>query len=165
MENPQSSVQVYTKYGQIAEKAQVLETEVGNVVLAFFALFVGTKDLSEEKKGFYSHLLKEVNRQTLGRLLSHIKTIVEFDAKTFEIVDTALEKRNYFTHHFFRTHNFAIYSEAGRSELLRELTAIGEHFDLAHTCLSAITGLLMKISGIASPDPSAMIGNAKRQKF
>ena len=155
---------MYAKDGQVAEKAQVLETEVGNVVLAFFALFNGTKEMDEQKKEFYSQLLSEVNRKTLGGLLKHVKTIVEFDAKTLQIVDTALDKRNYFTDHFFRTHDFSIYNEDGRSEMLQELTDIGEHFDLAHACLAALTGQLMKISGIAIPDPATMIERAKRER-
>jgi hypothetical protein len=36
------------------------------------------------------------------------------------MADDALERRNYLMHHFFRTHNFALFGEDGRKTIMAE---------------------------------------------
>ena len=146
MDLPKNLLELYAEYGVTAEKAQLLETEGGNVAIAFVALFLGTDKLNEEKKEFYSTLINDVNRQTLGSLLRQIKQNVEFDEKGIEVVDEALKKRNYLAHHYFRVHNFAIFSDSGRRKMLQELKIMQKQFDLAHIRLSGISSLLIKLS-------------------
>ena len=50
-------------------------------------------------------VVDEVNRRTLGSLLKNIKSVITFDHSILQIVDEALECRNYLTYKFFRTHN------------------------------------------------------------
>jgi hypothetical protein len=63
------------------------------------------------------------------------------------IVDEALDRRNYVTHHFFRTHNFRLYSEEGRKEMLAELKEIRAQLGLAQQMLEAMVALMGQIAG------------------
>jgi hypothetical protein len=63
------------------------------------------------------------------------------------VIDEALERRNYLTHHFFRTHNFALYSEKGRETMTAELKEIGEKLDLAKRTLEAMAELMDQVAG------------------
>lgn len=166
-EMPKDLTDLYAEYGITAEKAQVLEVEAGNVALAFVALWVGTDKLDDEKKQFYASLMDDVNRKTLGKLLKQIKKTTNFDGKGIEIIDEALEKRNYFTHHYFRKHNFAIFNEEGRKEMVRELKEIQKQLDLAHAFLSSLSSLLSKQSGLAQNEATTkqLIEKGKRLKI
>jgi len=165
MDIPKDLYKLYAEYGIAAEKAQLLETEAGNVAIAFVALLVGIDELDDEKKRFYSNLVNDVNQKTLGRLLKHIKTIVNVDKKGIEIIDEALKQRNYLTHHYFRTHNFAIFSEDGRKKMIQELKDIQKKLDKAYACLLCISSLLEKLSDLNLPDLDKLVKAGKKVKI
>ena len=156
MPQAQDELELYAEYGITAEKAQVLEVEAGNVALAFLALFVNTDRISPEEREMYRGIVDDVNRKTLGALLKSIRTLARFDDALLKIVDEALERRNYLAHRFFPTHNFAIFSDAGRQEMIAELRDIQMKLDRAHAALSAISSALLKFrGGVPSPDEFA----------
>jgi hypothetical protein len=62
-------------------------------------------------------------------------------------VDDALERRNYLSHHFFRTHNYAIFNAQGRQAMVDELKGIQCKLDLAHGALSVLSEALLRIGG------------------
>jgi hypothetical protein len=64
-----------------------------------------------------------------------------------KVIDEALERRNYLTHHFFRSHNFALYGEKGRETMTAELKGIGEKLDLAKRTLDAMAELMDQMAG------------------
>ena len=153
MSLPEDQMQLYAEYGITAEKAQVLEVEAGNVALSFIALFVDTSRIGAEEREFFRNLVDDVNCKTLGMLLRSIKTWANFDDALLQIVDDALERRNYLAHRFFRRHNFAIFNEAGRREMIDELKGIQGKLDLAHGALSAVSSALAKFAGHADVGP------------
>ena len=72
------------------------------------------------------------HKQTIGRLLAEIRKIVTIDDNTVEeCMDSALTKRNFLIHHFFRQRNEKFLTENGRMEMLRELVAIESELKLA----------------------------------
>ena len=93
--------ELYTHFGIASEKAQVLELEAGNVVISFITLFVDTKSITNEEKKEYKRLIDDVDSKTLGNLLREIKSIVHFDSTSENIINEALNKRNYLIHRFF----------------------------------------------------------------
>jgi hypothetical protein len=143
----EDEIQLYTEFGIAAEKAQVLEVEAGNVALSFIALFVDTKKIGDEEREMFRSIVDDVNRKTLGALLKSIKTWANFDDSLLEIIDEALERRNYLTHRFFPTHNFAIFNESGRLAMIEELKGIQTKLDSAHRSLAAISSVLTKFAG------------------
>lgn len=139
--------ELYTHFGIASEKAQVLELEAGNVVISFITLFVDTKSITNEEKKEYKRLIDDVDSKTLGNLLRKIKSIVHFDSTSENIINEALNKRNYLIHRFFKTHNFAIYSENGQNKMINELKEISKHFDTAHNHLQTISRLMAQVAG------------------
>jgi len=148
MSIPSDQYDLYAQFGIAAEKAQTLELEAGNFVLTFLGLFFKPGQITEEQRKFLSSLVDDMNHKTLGRLLKSIKGLATFDQSFLSTVDRALERRNYLTHHFFRSHNFAIYSEEGRRGMIEELRKIQEEFSLAHAMLTASSGALQGHTGL-----------------
>lgn len=143
----EDQMQLYAEFGITAEKAQVLEVEAGNVALSYIALFVDTSRIGPEEREFFRSLVDDVNSKTLGALLRSIKTWANFDDTLLQIVDEALERRNYLAHRFFPSHNFAIFNEAGRQAMRDELKAIQVKLDRAHSALCAVSSSLTKFAG------------------
>jgi hypothetical protein len=147
MSIPTDQYELYAEFGFTAEKAQVLETEAGNVALSFLALFVNTNEITPEATEMFRSVVNDVNRKTFGALLKRIKAVVTFDPSIVQIIDEALERRNHLTHHFFRTHNFAIFDTAGRKAMVEELKEIQSKLDLAHASLLALSSAFEAFAG------------------
>ena len=131
----------------VTEKAQVLEVAAGNVALGFLAMFVKTDEITPEQTEMYRAIVDDVNRKTFGSLLTHLKKTMNLSDSIIKVIDEALECRNYLTHHFFRSHNFALYSEKGRKAMTAELKEIGEKLDLAKRTLDAMAELMDQMAG------------------
>jgi len=154
------------EFGITAEKAQVLEFEAGNVALAFITChFLKPDQITDEQREMLQGVMNDVNRKTLGTLLKQIKTTATFDQTILDTVDAALERRNYLMHKFFRSHNFAIFSEEGRTAMIQELKDIQKQLDLAHAMLSAVTSSLDALagrSGMAEKLVEQLVAEGKR---
>jgi hypothetical protein len=147
MSMPSDQYDLYAQFGIAAEKAQTLELEAGNFVLTYLGLFFKPGQITEEQRKFLSSLVDDMNHKTLGRLLKGIKGLATFDPSFLATVERALERRNYLTHHFFRSHNFAINSVEGRRTMIAELKKIQEELGLAHAHLSAASSSLQGLTG------------------
>ncbi|HEY2034453.1 MAG TPA: hypothetical protein VGH02_12275 [Rhizomicrobium sp.] len=147
MSIPADQYELYAEFGIASEKAQVLEVEAGNVALSYLTLFVNTDQICAEEGEMFRKVVDDVNRKTLGTLLQHIKSIGTFDPSILQVVDDALERRNYLTHKFFRTHNFAIFDVAGRKAMVEELRDIQRKFDMAHAMLHGVSETLESLAG------------------
>ena len=150
MSIPSDQYDLYAQFGIAAEKAQALETEAGNFVLAYLGLFFKPGQITEEQRAFLRSVVDDMNHKTLGRLLKNIKTLATLDQRLLGTVERALERRNYLTHHFFRSHNFAIYSEEGRKAMIEELRTVQEEFSLANAMLSAASSSLIGLTGMGN---------------
>jgi hypothetical protein len=131
----------------VAEKAQVLEVAAGNVALGFLMMFLTTDEITPEQTEMYRAIVDDVNRKTFGSLLKHLKKTMNLSDSIIKVIDGALERRNYLTHHFFRSHNFALYCEKGRETMAAELEEIGEKVDLAKRTLDAMAKLMDQMAG------------------
>jgi hypothetical protein len=67
---------VYRKFGEAAEAAQLLETDLGTMLLFFGVVDEGliSPALEVDSKGA-ADLLRRINRQTLGQLLRNSKPV------------------------------------------------------------------------------------------
>lgn len=147
MEIPKDLYELYAEFGIAAEKAQVLEVEAGNVGLAFLSVFVDTDQITDEERARFRGLVDDANRKTLGALLKVVKSLGTLDQSILDAIDEALERRNYLMHKFFRHHNFAICSEAGRKTMIDELREIQRKLALAHAMLHGISSTLAALAG------------------
>ena len=94
---------VYRKFGETAEAAQLLETELGTLL---FASNVSIENLFEVKNPTRAReLLDAVNRQTLGQILKRLGKTESLEELVAQL-GQALDERNRLAHTFFRQHNF-----------------------------------------------------------
>ena len=142
--------ELYAQFGIAAETAQMLETEAGNFVLAYMSLVFKPGQITEEQRGLLSSIVDNLNHSTLGRVLKSVKGSATFDQCFLSTVEQALERRNYLTHHFFRSHNFSIYSEEGRKAMMEELRGIQGELARAHAMLAAASSALMGLTGLGN---------------
>ena len=63
---------VYRKFGETSEAAQLLETELGNILIKIGV--VKANLLNEKNPERASELFKNINRQTLGQLLKNVNS-------------------------------------------------------------------------------------------
>ena len=157
--------ELYAKFGRTAEMAQVMELEAGNLALSYVLIAFDVNNLTKEQKLFLKSLSEDIDRRTFGNLVSIMKKSMNIDQKIKDKIDYALEKRNYLTHRFFRTHNFAIHSAEGRAKMIEELSNLHEAFSIAHTILHGMTHTLNELFGnpnITEEQAKEFLEKAKR---
>jgi hypothetical protein len=112
----------------------------------------------------YRNIVDDLNHKTFGALVRKLKKMVKLSDSIIATIDEALERRNYLTHHFFRVHNFRLYSEEGRKIMIAELNEIQEKFDKAHQMMGAISSLMLQISGHDELDMNKIVEMQSRGK-
>ena len=134
-----SLVDVYAKFGEVAEAAQLLETQLGNLVLE---VAIGSHDREIiDARAFSRALFEDVDRRTLGQLIKVLRKSKQFEHTLEAELAAALTDRNRLTHSFFRDHNFRRNSEDGCAIMLRELETI--HARVLHAYVE-----VLRLSGI-----------------
>lgn len=131
-------VDVYAKFGEVAEAAQLLETQLGNMLLA---RGVEEEDLiANQRPERAAVLLREVNRKTLGGLLRSPGLATLSAAGLEELFAEALKERNRLNHSFYREHNFRRNSANGRAEMLDDLDRIHDLLLEAYQAAMLLSG-------------------------
>ena len=129
---------VYRKYGEVSEASQLLEVEIGNLVLE-----ARLTDFDLEAIGAGSDaraILDRINKGTLGALLlDATKALGGLDAA--DLFADALAERNRLTHAFFRHHNFRRNTAEGRDVMLADLESIHATVLAAYKAALAISGI------------------------
>lgn len=130
---------VYRKFGEVAEAGQLLETELGNILLS-----VGIVDerlLDEPDATRASSLFGRINRQTLGQLIKSLNRSTDSLAHLDAVLARALIERNRLSHSFYRQHNFRRNSEGGRDLMMKDLEAIHEKVLEAYKAVMLLSGI------------------------
>lgn len=123
---------VYCKFGETAEAAQLLEMQLGNMLLEIQVEAEDLFTLVNSERA--TKLVGKVNRHTLGQLLTHLGKSTDLLTPLESQLQHALSERNRLSHEFFRVHNLRRNSNEGRSLMLRDLEEI--HAALLNTYLS-----------------------------
>jgi hypothetical protein len=131
---------VYLKFGFASEAAQLLETELGNILLAFGALDGRLLSATPDKKRA-ADLFADINRQTLGQLIKNAKRHVEALTQLEPLLLVALDERNRLSHHFFRQHNLRRNSDEGRALMLADLESIHDVLLEAFKAVTLLSGV------------------------
>jgi hypothetical protein len=141
---------VYRKFGETAEAAQLLETELGNVLLSFGAF---DEDLlTGMNPSRAADLVGEIDASTLGRLLRRLRGKTCLPDELEAILSEALEQRNRLSHSFYRQHNFRRNSDEGRGMMLKDLGCIHESIIKAYKGVMLLSGIdLDSISSTPAP--------------
>ena len=141
---------VYRKFGETAEAAQLLETELGNVLLSLGAF---EEDLLRGMNpNRAADLLGEIDASTLGRLLNRLRAKTRLPDGLEPLLSEALERRNRLSHSFYRRHNFRRNSDEGRGMMLKDLGCIQESIIKAYKGVMLLSGIdLDSIASVPTP--------------
>jgi hypothetical protein len=129
---------VYRKFGEAAEAAQLIETELGTLLLLDRCM--ADDPLENLGPGRAADHLNKINRYTLGQLLKNVKSTQPLDAIE-HLLSTALEERNRLQHAFYRQHNFRRNSDEGRTLMLEDLECIHDKLIDAYKALMRLSGI------------------------
>lgn len=130
---------VYRKFGEASEAAQLLETQLGNLLLKrkfTRAGLVGSPDPTAA-----TAIYRRVSKQTLGALIRNLGTTVDGIDDIGKQLADGLDSRNRLAHSFYLEHNNRRNSDSGRDVMLRDLESI--HRDVLAAYESAL-----RLSGI-----------------
>lgn len=134
--------EVYRKYGAVAEAAQLLETDLGTVLLFLGAVDEGlitpTLDVDGKHAGA---LLTRINRLTLGQLIRSTQRLTGFLGPIESLLADALDERNRLAHTFYRQHNLRRNSDGGRAIMLADLESIHDVLLTAYKALNLLQGI------------------------
>lgn len=130
---------VYAKFGEVAEAAQLLETQIGN---ALISTAVAEQDLANQKGVARAReVFEKIDRQTLGQLISNFRNKIPVSSEFEATLALALDDRNRLNHSFYRAHNFRRNSEEGRALMLEDLEAMRERILGAYLDLLRLEGV------------------------
>lgn len=152
--------ELYAKFGMTAEAAQLLETELGTLLLVASGLEHGLHVKPDRMKAL-KHL-RDVDQRTLGQLLGKLKEYYKFDEALIAQFDLALTARNRLNHGFYERHNYAIQSDEGRDAMVADLEALHqklfEAWKVADTmttiCFEALKQAGLNVPSISVEDPT-----------
>lgn len=147
MECPEDQYELYAQFGIASEKAQCLEMDAGNALLSYVTMFIPNEKIDAEISEWFRHLVEDVNRRTLGNLLTKVRDMGILDQFILDAVNDALERRNYLMHRFFPAHNFAIFSAEGRRTMTAELRDIQQKLDRARIMLMGMASTMEQFAG------------------
>lgn len=141
---------VYRKFGEAAEAAQLVETELGNMLLAARCRDEGL--LENKNPARAADILGSVDRQTLGQLLKSLNNHSESLDALDSVLSKALQERNRLLHSFYRQHNFRRNSDEGRALMLQDLETIHSALLHAYKAILALSGVdLDALAGMRLP--------------
>ena len=146
--------EVYRKFGEVSEAAQLLETQLGNLLLTHKCIDMGLLEHPDPFKA--TAIYDRINRQTLGALVRSIGSIADSIDDFEKLLTNAVAARNRLTHSFYLQHNFRRNSHDGRDAMLCDLEAIHEELFEAYKAVLLLSGvdlekLVTELGGIPLP--------------
>jgi hypothetical protein len=140
--------EVYCKFGETSEAAQLLETELGTILLTVGAIDAGL--LEQPDKARASELFQFINRQTLGQLLKSLNRSTDSLEHLEAVLERALSERNRLSHAFYRQHNFRRNSDEGRALMINDLESIHDTLLEAYKAVMLLSGIDLDKTTITS---------------
>lgn len=141
--DPEQMKEMYAYFGLASYLAQCFEYSLGVFILVHNKL---------TKPGFtgrdFEELEKVLHKKTMGNLLNDLKKYVTIKPDDSKIMDNALERRNYLTHHFFYTRAAYMMSQAGVDKMIEELKDIANDFKVADAAIVAMYTKITKLLGM-----------------
>src|SRR6266851_1684995 len=130
---------IYRKFGETAEAAQLLETQLGTMLL----LSRGAEDglFTEPNPELAANLYSTINRHTLGQLIKRLNTTPQSLDALESVLSNALEERNRLFHSFYRHHNFRRNSDEGRELMLKDIESIHDTLLRAYKAVMLLNGV------------------------
>ncbi|URK19401.1 hypothetical protein M9H61_07845 [Thalassospira sp. GO-4] len=131
--------EVYMKFGEVSEAAQLLETELGTMLLTHECLDANLTQNPDPEKA--SEIVDKVNKQTLGRLITTLNKQGRAPRIPSALLEKALDARNFLSHSFYRYHNLRRNSQEGCDIMLNDLLRIHDDILQAYSALMLASGV------------------------
>ena len=94
---------VYRKFGEASEAAQLLETELGTLLLDHKCIDAGLLENPDPNRA--TAIYKQINKQTLGSLIRSLGVVGASIVDLEQLLNDALVSRNRLAHAFYLKHN------------------------------------------------------------
>ena len=130
---------VYRKFGEVSEVAQLLEIQLGNLLLTHRFIDAGLLENSDPDRA--TTIYKQINKQTLGRLIQTLVAVGTSIEALEQLFSDALASRNQLVHSFYLKHNLRRNSDDGREVMLHDLEAIHENLLKAYKTAMLLSGV------------------------
>src|ERR1043165_4667481 len=91
---------IYRKFGEASEAAQLLETDLGSIALMIGCTEADLLERPDPERA--NEIYQRINRQTLGQLLRSVRGSTETLDHFANLLDSALKARNRLSHSFYR---------------------------------------------------------------
>ena len=130
---------VYRKFGEVSEAAQLLETELGTLLLNHRCIDAGLLENPDRSRS--TAIYDQINRQTLGQLMRSLEKMGASTGGLEQLLGNALASRNRLVHSFYLKHNFRRNSDDGREVMLRDLEVIHEDLLTAYKAVLLLSGV------------------------
>ena len=134
--------EVYRKFGETAEAAQLFETDLGTALLAVQGL--GKKWHISPNPEQARKLLDRIKSSTLGLLLRKLEEFIIYDGDLKTLLKSALATRNGLFHGFFEKHNFRIQNDVGRDLMIDDLEKMHDELFTAWQMASKMSEFLVQ---------------------
>jgi hypothetical protein len=138
------SRELYAHFGRAAFHAQCFEMSLEIILLLYHKL--GDPTFTVER---WEAMEATLQKKTMGYLLREVQTrmnvVVQGEA---DVLNQALEKRNYLMHRFWRENIQLTLTTPGRDRLIDELNDIANSFTMADALVSSMYGAMAKMIGM-----------------
>lgn len=132
---------IYCKFGFVAEAAQLLETELGTLILREEAMSANL--IESPNSSLATDIYKKINKYTLGALINNARNKVVTIEKLEGLLSAALVERNKLSHSFYREHNFRLRAKSDEGRII-----MFEDLDRMHNVILEAYKAVMLLSGI-----------------
>jgi hypothetical protein len=130
---------VYRKFGQVSETTQLLETQLGTMLLMHGCLDAGLLTSPDSEKAM--EVYKQINKATLGQLIKRLGQKTSSIGHLEELLFSALRVRNRLAHSFYLRHNLRRNSEDGREKMVRDLESMHDKLMEAYKAVMLLSGV------------------------
>jgi len=142
--------EVYKKFGETCEAAQLLETELGNKLLVLRGLEEDLFASKDPKRA--AQIVEDIDTSTCGKLITLLKKKSRVPDDLESLLCDALTERNRLSHSFYRQHNFRRNSEDGRTVMLADLELIHQTILKAYKAMLLLSGIdLDAVTSVPAP--------------
>ena len=136
--------EVYRKFGEASEAAQLLEMKMGQLLLLHKCIEAGLlEDSNPNREAAIEKQInnyKQIYKLTLGKMMRSLGLSKDSTEGLEQLLNVAFASRNRLTHSFYLHHNFRRYSDDGRDVMLCDLQAIHDDLLEAHKALWLLSG-------------------------
>lgn len=140
---------IYCKFGFVAEAAQLLEVELGTLLL--YEEAVEANLIENPNSDMATNIYTKINKFTLGRLINNSKNKMDSVEKLESLLAAALVERNRLSHSFYREHNFRLRAELDEGRIIMR-----HDLDRMHEVILDAYKAVMLISGIDLENPESV---------